>query len=350
MADSSFPRFLSLTITNQCNLRCRMCAQWSESGYMLSRATPSRDSMTLDDWKRVVDEAHSHGIQLVLIRGGEPFMHPQIIDLLDHIAAHGMFTAIDSNGTRMGKFAEELVRIGRLHVTISVDGPEAIHDQVRGRSGCFAEIAAGVAAVHAAEQRAGRTISMGITFTISPWSYRGLSAMPSVARSLGIETLCIVPFFHLPESVGRDYEQELRDAFTCEAYSWRGACHETSGVDIGVLKEQLHAYQAQLGTLTNYPYLPLAAHEYQSWFESPTAQVGSSECLSVERVLDIQPNGDVNFCVDYPDFTFGNVRRSSIAELWNGELAQRFRERRRQAPFGACHRCVAKYMAVDRAP
>jgi sulfatase maturation enzyme AslB (radical SAM superfamily) len=229
-----------------------------------------------------------------------------------------------------------------------VDGPEAIHDRVRGRAGCFAEIASAIAALKAAERRAGRTISKSITFTISPWSYQGLGAMPDVARSLGIEALCIVPFFHLPESIGRQYQQELQDEFACAAYSWRGACHEQSGVDPDVLCDQLQQYRAQLGSISNYPYLPLQDEEYRTWFGDPTAPVRSPDCVSVERVFDVQPNGDATFCVDYPDFTLGNVRSASVAELWNSDRAQRFRERRRQAPFGACHRCVAKYMAVDR--
>jgi hypothetical protein len=44
----------------------------------------------------------------------------------------------------------------------------------------------------------------------------------------------------------------------------------------------------------------------------------------------------------------GDVRQSSIAEIWNGERARRFRERRRQGLPGACHRCVARHMADVR--
>ena len=55
---------------------------------------------------------------------------------------------------------------------------------------------------------------------------------------------------------------------------------------------------------------------------------------NMERLIDIQPNGEANFCVDLPDGSLGDVRRSSIAEIWNGEPARRFREARRQHPFG----------------
>jgi MoaA/NifB/PqqE/SkfB family radical SAM enzyme len=344
-----FPSFISLTVTNRCNLRCQMCAQWSETGYMHERRDGDDSRLSLSDWLRVVDEVHAEGISSILVRGGEPFLYPQILELLEYIAQRGIFTAIDSNGTRLAQFAEDLVRLERVHVTVSVDGPEPIHDAVRGQPGCFAAIAAGFAALKTAEQRAGKTISKSITFTISPWSYMGLGAMPAVARALGIDSLCVVPFFHLPQKVGLEYAQQMRDTFACDAFSWRGACHEHAKVDIDALCEQLRQYKATLGAIHDYPYLPLREEEYRTWFGDPVAPVGLESCTSVERVFDIQPNGDATFCVDYPDFSLGNVRQASIRDLWNGPRARQFREWRRQGALGVCHRCVAKYMAVDRA-
>ncbi len=343
-----FPGYISFTVTNACNLHCRMCGQWSEEGYMHDTAAPRRPTMTLADWMRLVDEASAHGLGGVLIRGGEPFLLRGIVELLDYVAAKGMFASIDSNGTRLAEFADDLVRIGRVHVTISVDGPERIHDTVRGVPGCFQTIARAVLALKEAERRRGATISKSITFTISPWSYRGLGAMPDVARALGIDTLCIVPYYWVPEALGRAYERELADELGCRAFSWRGFHHETSGVDFPVFREQLRAYRAGLGAIADYPYLPLCEDEYRAWFEDPATPVGSADCPNSERLIDVQPTGEANCCVDFPDYSFGSVHEATLADLWNGERARRFRERRRERPFSACHRCGAKWMALIR--
>jgi MoaA/NifB/PqqE/SkfB family radical SAM enzyme len=342
------PGYVSFTVSNACNLRCRMCGQWSEEGYMRDGATRRKPTMTLADWKRLVDEVAAFGLGGLLIRGGEPFLAPGILELLDHIASKGLFTSIDTNGTRLAEVADDLVRLGRLHVTISVDGPEQIHDAVRGVPGCYQTIARGVAALKEAERRHGTTISKSITFTISPWSYRGLGVMPDVARSLGIDSLCIVPYYYVPEALGRAYERELADELGCRAFSWRGFHHETSGVDFATFREQLQAYRASLDGLADYPYLPLSEDEYRVWFEDPVAPVRSADCPNAERLIDIQPTGEANCCVDFPDYSFGNVHEASLSDLWNGERARRFRERRREEPFSACHRCGAKYMAVIR--
>jgi MoaA/NifB/PqqE/SkfB family radical SAM enzyme len=67
--------------------------------------------------------------------------------------------------------------------------------------------------------------------------------------------------------------------------------------------------------------------------------------MNVERLIDIQPNGDANFCVDFPDYCLGNVREATIEEIWNGDRAERFRDFRRENPLAVCYRCGAKYMS-----
>jgi radical SAM protein with 4Fe4S-binding SPASM domain len=68
----------------------------------------------------------------------------------------------------------------------------------------------------------------------------------------------------------------------------------------------------------------------------------------VEKLIDIQPSGEANFCVDFPDYSIGNVRDSSVEEIWNGRRAEAFREYRRKQPLAVCARCGAKYMAETR--
>ena len=81
------------------------------------------------------------------------------------------------------------------------------------------------------------------------------------------------------------------------------------------------------------------------WFADATTPVGNLPCTNVENLIDIQPNGDANFCVDFPDYIIGNVREYSIKEEWNSKRAERFREYRRKKPLAVCYRCGAKYMS-----
>jgi len=341
-----FPQSISFTLTNACNLRCRMCGQWSEEGYVRADKKRIRNELSLVDWKRLIDELADHGVPALLLRGGETFMFPEIIELLNYIHTKGLIISIDTNGTMLKQYASDIVRIGKIHLTISIDGPEEIHDLVRGVKGTFRRVAEGVAAIHAEEVRQDQKISLSLNFTICAESYRYMSALPEVARSMGIGVVCIVPYYYFPESIGRAYEIEMQEQFGCPAYSWVGFHHEASGVDFDIFQQQLQQYQASLGAVYSFPYMAFNEEDYRKWFADATTQVWPQPCSNVEKLIDIQPDGRANFCVDFPDYSFGNVKEATMEQLWNSPEAERFRQYRRQKLLGVCYRCGARYMSA----
>ena len=340
-----FPSSISFTLTNACNLRCRMCGQWSEEGYVRADKQRLCHEMKLTDWQLLVDELAAHKTTSVLLRGGETFMFPGIIDLLNYLHERGIFVAIDTNGTMLKQYATEIVSIGKIHLTISMDGPEEIHDLVRGVKGTYRRIAEGVAALHAEETRQDCKISLSLNFTICADSYKYMAALPQVGRDLGIGVMAIVPYYYFTESVGKNYEAEMQSLFGCPAYSWIGFHHESSGVDFDIFREQLTQYRINLGDVYNYPYMAFGEEQYRQWFADAVSPVGPQHCSNVERLIDIQPDGRANFCVDFPDYSFGNVKEASIEQLWNSPEAEIFRQYRRQKPLAVCYRCGAKYMS-----
>jgi radical SAM protein with 4Fe4S-binding SPASM domain len=196
------------------------------------------------------------------------------------------------------------------------------------------------------EVRVGHPLSKSINCTIMPESVAGLSQMPDVARSLGIDTVCIVPYYYLSERMGTEYERLLKTHFDCNAFSWHGFRHECSGVDIDLFLNEHRKYLANLEGLRNFPYMEFSPEQYRQWFSDAASQVGPVQCENIESLMDIQPSGDVNFCVDFPDYSFGNVRNATIETLWNSPRAERFRQYRRRQPLPVCFRCGAKYMSL----
>jgi radical SAM protein with 4Fe4S-binding SPASM domain len=324
-----------------------MCGQWSEEGYIRNAKENPQRSLELADWKRIADELAAHQISSVILRGGEPFLFPNMIELLEYIHSKGMYISIDTNGTLLKKYAADLVRIGNIHITISVDGPEEIHDTVRGMKGCFQRIKEGIDELIEIEKNSKKTISRSICFTVSPFSVGGLGTMPDVARSLSIDTLVIVPYNYIPSSTGKRYVKELNDLFHTTAFSWTGFRHEESGIDFYEFQKEYRKYLAGLNGIRNYPYMVLSEEEYRTWFENPAALIGSPQCANIEKLIDIQPDGSANFCVDTPDYSFGNIKDSTLEALWNSEKASRFRAYRRINPLSVCTRCVSKHMSEN---
>ena len=248
-------------------------------------------------------------------------------------------------GQELGKPLPFNVNKEFVEVLSSVDGPEAVHDAVRGVPGSFRKTKENIALLQKLEEGKTRKISKSICFTIIPYSYKGLGEMPDVVRSMGIQSINIVPYYYVPEENGKQYENELRRNFDCDAFSWKGFHHEDSGIDFDLFKEQLNKYNAGLNGLKNDPYMPLSDEEYRTWFTDATTPIGSPVCSNVENLIDIQPDGSANFCVDFPDFSFGNVRESTIHQLWNSPEAEAFRIYRRKQPLPVCSRCGARHMS-----
>jgi len=339
----NFPQFVSFTVLNACNLRCKMCGQWSETGYVKNKIVDANPQLKVSVWKKLVDEISGHKIRFIILRGGEPFLYPGIMELIEYIISKGIFLSIDTNGTMVGKFAADLVRLGNMHITFSVDGPEHIHDEVRGIKGSYNEIKDNIALFNELEKESNKRISKSICFAISKYSYMGLGEMPSVAREMGITSINIVPYYFFSSQTGEEYESELKNNFDSKVYSWKGFHHENSGIDFDVFQQQYEKYISKLDGIENFPFIPLNLDEYKKWFEDSLSIVGSTQCMNVEKLIDIQPNGDANFCIDFPDYSIGNIKDSTIEEIWNSEQAEKFRNYRREKPLAICYRCGAKY-------
>jgi radical SAM protein with 4Fe4S-binding SPASM domain len=327
-----------------------MCGQWSETGYVKSNKKMLKQEMELVDWKMLADELYEHKVLSVLLRGGEVFLVPDIMQLIEYIHNKGIFISIDTNGTLVSKFAKDLVRMGNMHLTFSVDGPEEIHDQVRCVKGSYQKIKESILIIHELEKINKNKLSKSITFTISPYSYKGLGRMPDIARDLGIDSIVIAPYYYFPEHVGKEYEKVLDEEFSSKAYSWKGFHHDNPGIDLSIFREEYRKFIDNLKGIKEYPYMGPAGkafheNELLEWFSNPTSIVGRPDCMNVEKYADIQPNGDVNFCCDFPDYVIGNVKKLTIYETWNSERADHFRKYRREKPLPICYRCGAKYMA-----
>jgi len=126
------PYKLTLILTRRCPTRCRFCSIWK---------TPSPGELGAAEWDRVFARApHSAWVNL---SGGEIFLRPDLPEILDSLTARmpGLYLVdFPTTGYFPGRILDacrRLVRGGvrRVLVTISLDGPPALHDRLRGRAG-----------------------------------------------------------------------------------------------------------------------------------------------------------------------------------------------------------------------
>src|SRR6266566_3218394 len=121
-----FPPFLYLSIINSCNLRCQGC--WVD--------VEEKDAIDLDTLNRTVADAKRHGSAFFGILGGEPFMHPELLDLLE--AHPDCYFQLFTNGQFITeKVANRLRELGNATPLVSIEGREITSDQRRGKKDVF---------------------------------------------------------------------------------------------------------------------------------------------------------------------------------------------------------------------
>ncbi len=118
-----FPPFLYISIINSCNLRCQGCWVKVDGPQQMIEAATLR---------RVITDAKAQGNSFFGILGGEPFMHPQLLDIL---AEHrDCYFQIFTNGQLITtEIARELRRLGNATPLVSIEGTEVVSDRRRGR-------------------------------------------------------------------------------------------------------------------------------------------------------------------------------------------------------------------------
>jgi diadenosine tetraphosphatase ApaH/serine/threonine PP2A family protein phosphatase len=136
-----FPARLWIYTNFHCNLACSYCA-------VASSPTARRRSIGLARFCALVDEALEEGFEELYVTGGEPFVEPRIVDMLEY-ASDRMPTVVLTNAMLFtdGRRRAELERLsGRPHLVLqtSLDGARpATHDRFRG-AGSWAKALAGI--------------------------------------------------------------------------------------------------------------------------------------------------------------------------------------------------------------
>jgi MoaA/NifB/PqqE/SkfB family radical SAM enzyme len=129
-----FPPFLYVSVINSCNLRCQGC--WVD-------VAAKMEAMSPQTFHRMVTEAQDMGNVFFGIVGGEPFMHPQLFELLE--PHRKCYFQIFTNGHFItDEKAKRLRELGNVTPLISVEGNELVSNVRRGRHDVLSRTMQGV--------------------------------------------------------------------------------------------------------------------------------------------------------------------------------------------------------------
>jgi MoaA/NifB/PqqE/SkfB family radical SAM enzyme len=136
LLDRRRPLLVGWAVTNRCDLHCSYC----------DRPVAADRELTPEEALAVADDIGRSGVTLTNLSGGEPLLRADLGAIIEKLRDGGVMVSVCTNGRLLPRRLEE-VRAANV-LTVSIDGPEGVHDAQRG-TGSFRSAVAGLEAARA---------------------------------------------------------------------------------------------------------------------------------------------------------------------------------------------------------
>jgi MoaA/NifB/PqqE/SkfB family radical SAM enzyme len=162
-----YPLSLSYEVTWRCNLACAYC----------DRHTPMPRELARDEILTALGEFYALGMRDVHLDGGDPLMHRHVGEIVDWLVERRIPVSMNTNGILVSRKIDTVRKLSG--VTVSLDGPRANHDGMRG-AGSFDRAIAGAKAAQAAG------VSVEFTCTVGSHNADAIEDVVALADALQI--------------------------------------------------------------------------------------------------------------------------------------------------------------------
>lgn len=292
------PVFLVLPVTYRCNCRCKMCSIWTKQAEV--------KDIPVELLEKVFQEPIlAENLRYVNLTGGEPFLRPDLQDLVDlfirtcgkmesfTIASNGMLPEQIERQTR--KILSKLPKHVSAYWSFSLDGPRGIHDEIRGREGCFDSLMDSVRRLKPLKELHPK-FDLGFNATIGHLNFKHVHEIQQISDELGI-------------GVGYTTANVV-DAYIDSARSPHDfALHEED-------KSELISFFRGLDQKYPNPYWRMVVHMLRGGHRTLT-------CLARQQGVLIDGDGSVYHCGQSSRLALGNIYEKPFREIWHSVQARK---------------------------
>ncbi|MCX7959546.1 MAG: radical SAM protein [Deltaproteobacteria bacterium] len=320
------PRYLYLTVTRECNLRCRQCHFWTYKD--------PEDKLTVSELKNVIDQFHNLNPEgIVVINGGEPTIHREdFFEICRYLREKNLKSACVTNGYDFDeRICARLIKEGPTYITVSLDShlPE-IHNRLRGKSDAFEKTLGTIRRLVEFKNNATDTATeITVTTIIFDENIRHLADYVEFVRTLGVRGV----LFQIINPTFANVSKE--DRFFDEHF------FKDKDEAIRIIDSVYQRYRDD-------PFVFLSGSDaewFKSYIKNPNF-TGETVCDSHNKNIFIELQGDIVLCAHMRNFNngqaIGNVRQKSLSDILNSEVAARMRSVmkncRKNCGLLACHK------------
>ena len=181
-----YPSVLLVDTGNVCNLRCTDC--------FTGRGLHPKPTgiMSLDNFKRIVDDVKSSTSLVLLYVSGEPFLNPSIYEMIEYLTENRIASIISTNGhfLETDEKAEKLVRSGLYMLIVSLSGASQEVYEKYHREGNLKLVVENIKRVVKAKKKLKkRTPKIKLRFLVMDHNKHELEQMKKLYEEVGADAL-----------------------------------------------------------------------------------------------------------------------------------------------------------------
>jgi MoaA/NifB/PqqE/SkfB family radical SAM enzyme len=264
----------------------------------------------------------------VVMSGGEALLNPLFFRFCEMLKQQGIKISLLSTGLTIKKHASPLVTWVD-DIIISLDGPAALHDEIRNIPGAFNKLREGIETIRAinpAFRISGRCV-------IHRYNFRSWPAIIQSAKEIGLNTISFLPAdvsstaFNRETLWAEDKQKEIR----------------LSEEELGELKIILSGLLNRFKTEFRNHFIAESPEKLQKIYLYYAAFYGYNEfpykkCNAPWVSTVIEADGSVRPCFFHE--SYGNIRSGSLDSILNSSSSVAFRKNLDMANNPTCLKCV----------
>jgi MoaA/NifB/PqqE/SkfB family radical SAM enzyme len=189
----------TIDLTYRCNNACRHC--WL---CLPVDAPEKKNELTVDEIRRIVDDARAMGCRRWSISGGEPMLRPDFPEIFDYLTRKAISYSLNTNGTLITpEIARLLTRKGRKMIALYGATAE-VYDHVTRHPGGFEKLMQGFEYLKEA--------GAGFIVQLIPMqaNFHQWDEMIALARSLSKHWRCGAPWLFLSRDGSKQRNKEIQ--------------------------------------------------------------------------------------------------------------------------------------------
>lgn len=338
------PEWIVLGVNNVCNLHCKMCDVGNknlDTNFAQNLIGTHPINMPLELIKMIIDQTAKHYPKVKLgYAFTEPLVYPHLEASLHYAKNKNIKTSITTNALTLKHKAKMLVESGLSQLNISLDGPQDIHNEIRGHKKSFQKAIEGIEAI--LELNPNQLIS--IYCVITEWNIGYLKIFADIFKDYPLLQIGFMHTNFTPKEVA-DYHNG----------TWASLYPATvSNIDeINIDNFDMEVLWQEIKEIsnTNYPYKISFSPEIESkeklyeFYHNPKKIMGK-RCNDIYTNIMIKSDGSVipahGRCYN---LSIGNIYNNNLKEIWHSSTLSKFRKNLSNSGglLPACSRCCSAF-------